>query len=195
MVQIINNTQEALLGQEDAPIYDTTGSWYAWMTGSKASLECKDRPLVWAVQRNTSLTGYEARDTVAAALKGDVAAQRKVQVALDTGNTADSSSSGRCSRGPSPEMKAKMRDMVQLLAQGQLTQLETARTEFRAEMKAKWEQHRSSNSGGCGSRCGGASCNKSSNSGSETDKHEAPLQGSLSKDDETLKSESVNAQM
>merc|ERR1712159_117894 len=141
MVQINNTTQEALLGQEDAPVYDTTGSWYAWMTGSKASLACKDRPLVWAVQRNTSLVGYEARDTVAAALKGDVTAQRKVQAALDNGNTADSSSSGWCSRGPSPEMKAKMTSMVQLLAQGQLTQLETARAEFRAEMKAKWEQH------------------------------------------------------
>merc|ERR1711988_29446 len=100
MVQINNTTQEALLGQEDAPVYDTTGSWYAWMTGSKASLACKDRPLVWAVQRNTSLVGYEARDTVAAALKGDVIAQRKLQAALDNGNTADSSSSGWCSCWP-----------------------------------------------------------------------------------------------
>merc|ERR1711968_38783 len=148
-----------------------------------------------AVQRNTSLVGYEARDTVAAALKGDVTAQRKVQAALDNGNTADSSSSGWCSRGPSPEMKAKMTSMVQLLAQGQLTQLETARAEFRAEMKAKWEQHCASNGGGCRSRCGGGSCNKSTNSASETDKQEAPLQGSLSKDDETLKTDAVKMQM
>ena len=92
-------------------------------------------------------------------------------------------------------MKAKMRDMVQLLAQGELTQLETARTEFRAEMKVKWEQHRASNGGGCRSRCGGGSCNKSSNNASETDKHEAPLQGSLRKDDETLKTDTVKVQM
>merc|ERR1711988_572958 len=98
-------------------------------------------------------------------------------------------------RGPSPEMKAKMTSMVQLLAQGQLTQLETARAEFRAEMKAKWEQHCASNGGGCRSRCGGGSCNKSTNSASETDKQEAPLQGSLSKDDETLKTDAVKMQM
>merc|ERR1712188_2852 len=178
-----NNTQQALLNDEAVPQYDTSGSWWAWVTGSKASLECKDRPVVRALKMNSSLSYYEARDTVAAALKGDLAAQRKIQTSLETVDALNNAS-GRCESrcGPSPEMRAKMRDLIQLLAQGDLKQLEVARTEFRNEMKAKWEERRASGGRCCGSSCGQSSCNKSTG---------APLQGSVSKADETTKADDV----
>merc|ERR1712118_379531 len=66
------------------PSYSTDGSWWGWISCSRASLSCKDRPLVWAFRCciDKAMSKAEARDTVAAALKGDVAAQRKMHLAL-----------------------------------------------------------------------------------------------------------------
>ena len=92
-----------------------------------------------------NLSKSVARDTIAAALKGDVAAQHKIQNAIEakppvTEEDAPSDKKGRCCCcGPSPERKRKMRESLQLLVSGELDRLEEARTEYGIQMKAEWK--------------------------------------------------------
>merc|ERR1711998_87331 len=123
-----NDSQQALLDNA-GPTYNTSGSWWAWASGSKAPFQPKDRALVMALWMNSDFGCYEARDTVAAALKNDRAAQRKIRDALDNGRQSS------C-RPQMPEgIKQELREVLLLLAQGNLTQLEQTRAQLRAEFE------------------------------------------------------------
>merc|ERR1712224_895007 len=81
---MVQSYDESLLNG-DAPVYDTSGTWYSYFFGTRASIECKDRPLVWAMKMNSvTFSWAESRDTVAAALKGDKVAQRKIADQIDS---------------------------------------------------------------------------------------------------------------
>lgn len=142
-----NNTAQPLLNTASpGKTYNTSGSWWAWATRSKAPLACKDRPLVWALMMNSTLGRYEARDTVAAALQGDRQAQRKIEANL-------LEKSKGCG---SEEMKQDAKQMLQLLAQGDLDQLQSARAELRAKYKANYQAKKAQcaqrSAGKCGQR-------------------------------------------
>merc|ERR1719502_11494 len=166
--------EESLLSG-DAPVYDTSGTWYSYFFGTRASIDCKDRPLVWAMKMHSTDFSW------AEALKGDKVAQRKIADQIDNaavnttvdGKVEESSSNYSCKCGPSPEMKAEMLNFLRMLSRNELQQLEQSRTEFRAKMKAKWAekkaqcQQRRSSSSWCRMMSGGCSQGGCSSNGSE----------------------------
>merc|ERR550514_1985445 len=135
--------------------YDTTGSWSSWFSGTGASLQYKDRHLVPALVLSSNLSKSEAKATVAAAMAGDHAAQHKIQGAIN--ETLTQSNLGCCEKRAvsyiPAEVKSEMREVLQVLGQGDLDGLDAARAEFRAAMNTRMEQYRAS--GGC---CSGSSC-------------------------------------
>merc|ERR1712023_404913 len=89
-----------------------------------------ERPLVWALKMNSDLDKEEARELIAAALAGDHEAQREIDVNL----LQESKGAG------SEKMKQAMKQLLELLARGELTKLESARAELHAK-KVRCAQH------------------------------------------------------
>merc|ERR1712046_295293 len=86
-----------------------------------------ERPLVWALKMNSDLDKEEARELITAALAGDHEAQREIDVNL----LQESKGTG------SEKMKQAMKQLLELLARGELTKLESARAELQVKYEAR----------------------------------------------------------
>merc|ERR1712167_84429 len=121
-----------------------------------------------ALVLSSNLSKSEAKATVAAAMAGDHAAQSKVQGAIN--ETLTQSNLGCCEKRAvshiPAEVKSEMREVLQVLAEGDMEKLDARRAEFRAAMNTRMEQYRAS--GGC--------CSGSSSCGSQSDPAKEPLQ-------------------